>query len=449
MAANLHRRDGVPSLVRHRWLPLILGLAAGWLLLGAGALWAALSEPTIEARIDRHELAPGEELELTLILTIEGNLEEFQAQDIGVPEIPGLQKDPARTSSGSNLTILPSGQARMVYTVRSYYRATRPGEYELGPLELRYSEAGTAKVVRTPGPSVKVVDPAAPEPANPGMQAIQDEQDEGLRDIKEIEPAPFDFGLAFTIAAFALLLAAILLALAMRRRKPAPVPEELAPYIPPLGLLEKTLQQLDLIQMPPTCDDRQAVADYYLAITALAKEYLAERYGWRAPEQTSWELRQAYRTLLAERWSGEPDSFLGAFQDLFDLCDGGKYAHRHAAFPLMAQAKDQARRFFESDYRLPGGGLVPIGLQQTGAHVAPESALAGAAQGMRIRAVPASSQLPAAPSGPDKTVPRATRLADAALEAPSTSSTLFTQADSVELVARLTDRDSGPAAGPH
>jgi len=466
MALNQPRQNW---LLRH--MPRRNGGWRNWAVLGMllGSLWccalalAAIAPPEITAAVPSSEVWVRDEVPLTITITIRGDLSSFQAEDVGVPDIAGLVRDHSRTVSSQQLSRHSDGTGELTYTIRSFFVAQTPGSYTLGPIELRYRDGGEVRLARIEGPTLLVRDPAAPptstadttapnpadDPQNPGLAASTEE--EGLRDIKDIERAPLDFGLVMTIAAtLLLLLIALAVYLLMRNRKRA-APEEMIPYVPPIGLLQRTLQTLDAIPIPDSGSEAQVIADYYLAITTLAKEYLAERYGLRAGERTSWELRQEYRTLLAQRRGDEDPDFLNSFQELFELCDGGKYAHLHATFPLMEEAKRRARTFFETDHRLPGGGLLPIGLGQDAATLlAPEAALTGAASGMRIRAVPARGEIADRAGNHPRGTPRATQLADAALAHPSTSSTLFTAADSASLVNQIAAAapSSSSAPGP-
>lgn len=453
-------RAHAPSLLR--CMPCRL---TGWVFgIVLGVLWsviagAAVQPPQITATLRESEVWLNGEVELGLTIVVEGDLATFSAENVDVPAIAGLTKDDSRTFTSQQLVENPDGTSKVTYTVRTYYQADAAGTFELGPIELRYLDEGKEGIARIEGPTLLVKDPAAPPPtstpdteqpdtaaedttANPGVAASGEE--EGLRDIKGLEPAPLDFGLVFTIAgALLLLLLALAIFLIMRNRKRATEPE--APvYVAPVGLLQKTLAALDAIPEPASLEDVQAVADYYLAITNLAKEYLVDRYGIKATERTSWELRQEYKTLVASRRSSGEDVYVEAYKALFELCDGGKYAHLHATRALMAEAKVRGRTFFETDHRIPGGGTVPIGLQRDPsvsevAKLLDDPAMDGAASGMRIRQVNDRGQFPGTKSEKPRGVPRATQLADAAVASPSTSSTLFTAADSVALVNRLAE----------
>ncbi|HYE80498.1 MAG TPA: hypothetical protein VEI97_21190, partial [bacterium] len=439
-----------------RWLALCCAL---WALLPA-ALWAA-PVASLDVAINTPQAMVGDQVEVTvtaeLTATQDGDMQGVTIENLVIKAIPGLTLLPDTLASNE------MGARGISRVQRFLFRADKPGEYQVGPVEFAYRAGGGRQVIRDPGPTLLVQDPHAPPPTPPGQpdaagqgqpntgQQVLDQdaqQEEGLRDIKGVFAAPFNFNYLFIALAALLLLALAWILYALLRKKPEDAPAQVRTIVPPVGLLQRTLQRLEAIPFPATLEDEQAVADYYLAITNLAKEYLGERYGLDAQERTSWELRQDYRAVVAERRREALDEFLGHFQSLFELCDGGKYAHLHATYPLMEEAKRRGRAFLEADHRLPGGGVIPIGVADPRGlpHLPDEPGLDGAAAGMAVKGVRRSEAGNAGLGKPSKDLPRATRMALDAVQSPSTSSTLFTAADSTDLVNRLAG-SGGPDGG--
>ncbi|MEO7993385.1 MAG: hypothetical protein ABI743_03225 [bacterium] len=445
---------------RTGWVLALVGWC--WLALAA---WAATPTPTITASLNLAEAWPKDQLELTIIVEATGDLSHFGDPTVQLKPVPGLTWDSRPSSQQLESSQNPDGVQVFRDTIRYYVTCVDAGTYTVGPIELHYRDEAQERVVRVAGPDLTVKDPNAPAPnagtttpnaggapatppaATTTPPAATDPADEtdGMHDIKNIAPAPFDFGVAFAIIGLVLVLGlSVLIYNLLKNRKPEEKPIAV-PYVAPMGLFQRTLERLDAIAPPATLGE-QMVADYYLAVTALLKEYLAERYGISAEERTSWELRQDYRVAIHTRRPDALNEFIAPLQAVFDLCDAGKYAHLHRAYAVMADAKTRARTFLETDHRLAETITAAQAAMPPG-NVADEPGLEGAAAGMKIKSV---RRADAGPVGPParrhNATPHATRIAEEALAAPSTSSTLFTPADSATLINSLISQaDQSPA----
>ena len=225
----------------------------------------------------------------------------------------GAWKEPGRAASWA----LEDG--RVTWSESAVLRQVKPGPVPLPDVKVRFrdgpaapwQEAEWTKVLQEPR---DLPPPAAPPPL----------------------PARRWWLLGAGLGLGALVLAAAGVAVRRRRSAPRPLPAD-----------ERALRELDRVAqgVPPPGADAEA---YYTQLSDVVRGYLAERFGLRAPQQTTAEF---LRSVRQARQLSEPQQEL--LRDFFARCDLAKFARTGSSPEECHEAAERARAFVRQT--APGG----------------------------------------------------------------------------------------------
>lgn len=286
---------------------------------------AAVSEPTLSARVAPAEVTVGDRVRVELELALPPGTEPLPPTHL--PALPpGLRHwGDAEVLSASAAQPLPGSERAPRYRFLLLVAAFRPGEVSLPPLDVTVpstprddGRAGDAPIVlSTPeglGFAVRSVLPAGqptPQPPSP--------------------PRPLPVGAAFWWTAGALGLAAALAAagVALRRRGLPLAAGAAAPALTPLAALRR---ELGTLRAEPSAER------LHTGLSLALRRFLGALLGFAAAERTTTEID---RHLRAERLA--PDTRRGLV-DLLRRCDEVKFARRPATVEEGVQRLEAAER---------------------------------------------------------------------------------------------------------
>ena len=294
-------------------------------LLAAPVLFAA--EISLSARVDRDKVELGDTLYYQLAFSLSGQT-QFQPQ-VDTPKFDGFQ------ATGPN-------QAQNLQWVNGSVTQTITGTWTLVPLRAgkltipavratlkdpsgdKVAEAPAITVVVSRGQSFTLQPTPTAAPTPYGLQAPP--ADDGLRPIKpDLGPPWLRLGI---IAALFFIIMGLILWLALRPSKPAPVPVVRDPG-------QAALQELERLR-PLLAQGREA--EYYLGAAKALRAYLALRLRVEEPEPTLFSLRRAGHKRLAV--AGQDGAGLDA---CIELLARALYAKERPEPKESAAFPDQAR----------------------------------------------------------------------------------------------------------
>ena len=260
--------------------------------------------------LDRDALTIVETLALQFeVETGETDTVEFPASGNGFGEFAVILDEPA----GERLL----GNSRVVRTHEYVLQPFLPGEYEIPSLTVVVN--GTSELTTDPIPIA--VD-----------SVLEDPQDSELRDISEPVdvPVPWWWWVAAAIG-----IAAGVAALAWWRRRrltarsaPKPVPPH-----------ESALAALDAL-LAAGLPAPEALKDFYLTLSDIVRRYVEERFGLRAPEQTTEEFLVAMAAEPVIRTEHQR-----LLRDFLEQADLVKFAKLVPGREEIEGAVEAARRF--------------------------------------------------------------------------------------------------------
>jgi len=294
-------------------------------LLAAPALFAA--EITLSARVDRNKAELGDTIYYQLIFSVKGP-RQFQPQ-VDTPKFDGFQATgPNQAESMQWL----NGETTNTITGTWTLVPVRSGQLTIPAVRATLKDPSGDKVAEAPAISISVArgqsftlpptPTAAPTPY--GLQAPP--TDEDLRPIKpDLGPPWLRLGI---IAAAFFIIMGLILWLALRPSKPAPVPVVRDPG-------QQALQELERLR-PLLAEGREK--EYYLGAAKALRAYLAQRLRVDEPEPTLFALRRAGQRRLAV--SGQAGDGLDA---CIDLLARALYAKERPEPRENASFPDQAR----------------------------------------------------------------------------------------------------------
>jgi hypothetical protein len=202
------------------------------------------------------------------------------------------------------------------------------GNYELPPAHIRYRDSSGTNVLSSTPVCVEVI-------------TVAEEGDlfSGIRDIKEpvelaVEtPGRLKYWI-IAISAAVVAIAAITLLFALRRKREAAP----APPVPAHERAYEALRRLHALQLV----EQGRIKEYYFELSIILRHYIENRFGLRAPEQTTEEFLQSIKS--SDVFSSGQRRIL---KDFLKECDLVKFAN-YSASPADAQrAHDVVVAFIE------------------------------------------------------------------------------------------------------
>lgn len=230
--------------------------------------------------------------------------------------------------------------------VRRWYWVEPPiaGAYGIEPLAVEVTRGGKTISLQAPQVFLEVKAPKK-DPSPKGAA------EETLRDIKGEVSIPGSFWVGWVaLAGMGLLAAAAGVILAFRRWR------GLNRILPPKPAHERALEELRRIERE--CEGAGLRnKDFYYRVSDCLRRYIEERFGIRAPEQTTEEfLAQAARSVMLEsRW-------LGVLRQYLEQCDLIKYAdcepEPDESSRVLVITRDFIQQTALKEAPLPSGGAV-------------------------------------------------------------------------------------------
>lgn len=202
------------------------------------------------------------------------------------------------------------------------------GNYELPPASIRYQDSSGTNILSSTPVCVEVI-------------TVAEEGDlfSGIRDIKEpVELAEKASNrlkywiIAISAAATAVVAITLLFAL-RRKRETSPVPP-----VPAHERAYEALRRLHALQLV----DQGRIKEYYFELSIILRHYIENRFGLRAPEQTTEEFLQSIKS--SDVFSSEQR---GILKDFLKECDLVKFANYSASSTDAQRAHDVVVAFIE------------------------------------------------------------------------------------------------------
>jgi len=295
---------------------LILPLAT--LLLASSSL---LSQPSVRAELSQEEILIGDQLRYTLTVAFE------EGTQIDTIDLSALEQQSGieilGRSTSENLRSSGRSTLETVLTLTSF----EPDSYQLPPVAVRYRLAGKEGVVWSDEPELLV-------------KAYPVQTDSlRLMPIKGIAEEPLNFWDVLPYIG-GLLLAIGILALVvywLRRGKPKPKPEKPPRRLPLATYVKEQLDELERQQLWQKGETKA----YQAALTRLLREYLQYRYGIRALEMTTDEIRSELERQAISRELG------AQLHELLQTVDLVKFAKAEPPARFHQQAMDRVRQFVQ------------------------------------------------------------------------------------------------------
>jgi len=211
-----------------------------------------------------------------------------------------------------------------IYILETYLT----GLYELPPAHIRFSDAAGTNMLSSTPVCVEVI-------------TVAEEGDlfSGIRDIKppvEIvveEPNRLKYWI-IAISGAVIAIITIVTALALMRKRETAAP----PPVPAHELAYDALRQLHALQLV----EQGLIKEYYFALSTILRHYIENRFGLRAPEQTTEEFLHATRESSA--FSSEQRTIL---EDFLKECDLVKFANFSVSQTDAQRAHDVVVAFIE------------------------------------------------------------------------------------------------------
>ena len=300
-----------------RWRLADVGAALGLLLMASGAAGAPTAPVRVTATVDRTTVTIGERLRYVvtaegpaaddlLLVPLHGSIGDFTVEAAGV--------EPSRTRAGVTTRM-------QRYTLAIF--AT--GEHVIPPPRALYRTAdGVRHEAR--GPSIAITVRSL-LPSDWSSQDIR-----GLKPL--VSTVPLWWWVVGTLGILASAGGAVWWW--QRRRTTAVLPA--SPPLPPHAVALAALELLRRAQLP----SRGEYEAYYVRLSAIARRYVEDRFGLRAPEMTTEEFLQAASQARAVSTTQRP--LLREFLVHCDLVKFARYRPSEAEAEAMFTA---ARRFVE------------------------------------------------------------------------------------------------------
>lgn len=283
-----------------------------------------------------------------LIETLSLRVEAAAPEDVSV-ELPKLGAELGAFMVADYRTETPKLQddGSMVYA-RTYVLDPLVADvYELPPLTARFTmptgaggKAGMEHELTTEPAKIEVR-----MPSEEFWQQLDIDDTAELSPLKKLQPSRPWWQWALALTAGLLLVLLVLVLLWRRRRRRQVVVERIPPHVKALAALQALVAD-DLIA-------KGDVEQFYHRISGILREYIGDRFGLRAPEQTTEEFMAALR----QDGSAFSKQQRGLLEDFLRHCDMVKFARHRPAAKEIQSTFDACKHFIveTTPAATPGG----------------------------------------------------------------------------------------------
>ena len=256
----------------------------------------AAQDPTLRSSVDTTRITVGDRIEMTLAVEHAAGERVVWPDSLNVAPFEVLAaRAEAPAAQGESVV------SRAVLTLTTF----ELGELEIPSFDVQVEGPDGTRTLRT--------DPFGIEVVSVGL-----DEGDGIRGIR----GPMAIPLSPVYVGVGLLLAVLLMAIAVwawRRYRSKEDHEKTSPSGPPRAAHDVALEALDALERSPLLVEGR-VKDFHVALSEIARSYVEGRFGVRALEMTTREIR----TGLAA--SSAPSEFAAGLGPVLDRCDLVKFA---------------------------------------------------------------------------------------------------------------------------